>query len=182
MMRWQVVVLGVVVLAWAHAGGAAPSVSPYAGQESRPIKALSPDEVEAYLSGSGMGLAKAAELNRYPGPRHVLDLADQLALSTEQREKTTRLFEAMRADATRLGAEIVARERELDARFAAGRISSAELDRLVAELGTLQGRLRGTHLRAHLVQREILTPAQRHQYGALRGYDAGTPAPPHRGH
>lgn len=49
--------------------------SPYAGQESREIKALSPDEIAALRKGDGMGFAKAAELNGYPGPRHVLDLA-----------------------------------------------------------------------------------------------------------
>ena len=35
------------------------------------IKALSSEEVEQYLSGAGMGYAKAAELNRHPGPIHV---------------------------------------------------------------------------------------------------------------
>ena len=42
--------------------------SPYAGQESREIKSLSPAEVDGYLAGAGMGFAKAAELNGYPGP------------------------------------------------------------------------------------------------------------------
>src|SRR5262245_34850176 len=36
--------------------------TPYAGQQAREIKALSSEEIESYLSGSGMGLAKAAEL------------------------------------------------------------------------------------------------------------------------
>ena len=47
----------------------ANSQSPYVGQESREIKALSPQEISDYLSGKGMGLAKAAELNGYPGQR-----------------------------------------------------------------------------------------------------------------
>lgn len=42
--------------------------SPYTGEQAREIKALSADEVNAYLNGQGAGLAKAAELNRYPGP------------------------------------------------------------------------------------------------------------------
>ena len=37
--------------------------------------------VQSYLSGAGMGYAKAAELNRHPGPMHVLELADQLKLA-----------------------------------------------------------------------------------------------------
>jgi len=51
--------------------------SPYAGQEKRSIKALSQAQIENFLSGAGMGFAKAAELNHYPGPKHVLELADQ---------------------------------------------------------------------------------------------------------
>jgi Spy/CpxP family protein refolding chaperone len=179
------IVLGLGALAWTAAGGAAPPApSPYAGQETRPIKALSHDEVQGYLAGSGMGYAKAAELNRYPGPRHVLDLADRLALSADQRRKTERLFESMRGEAVRLGEQVVARERELDRLFAAGAISPESLERLTGELGALQGRLRAAHLRAHLAQREILTPVQRQHYETLRGYGgADTPhGGAHRGH
>ena len=42
------------------------------------VNALSPDEVQQYLAGAGMGYAKAAELNHFPGPMHVLELADKL--------------------------------------------------------------------------------------------------------
>src|SRR5512140_1710908 len=51
--------------------------SPYAGEEKREIKSLSADVIEQYNQGEGMGMAKAAELNHYPGPRHVLMAADQ---------------------------------------------------------------------------------------------------------
>jgi Spy/CpxP family protein refolding chaperone len=172
----------IIVLFSALDGFAAPPASPYAGQESRAIKALSPQEVQDYLAGRGMGLAKAAELNRYPGPRHVLELADQLGLSPEQRAETERIFETMEAEASRLGAEIVARERELDRRFAAGGVAADELGRLLDELGSLQSRLRMVHLRAHLAQRDVLTPAQRQQYEVLRGYDPVPAVPAHRGH
>lgn len=57
----------------------------YAGQQSRDIKALSEEEVQGYLAGAGMGFARAAELNRYPGPMHALEHADALALSQGQR-------------------------------------------------------------------------------------------------
>ena len=55
--------------------------SPYAGQETRAIKALSPEDLEELRTGAGMGLAKAAELNGYPGPLHVLALAKELQLT-----------------------------------------------------------------------------------------------------
>ena len=38
--------------------------------------------------------ALAAELNGYPGPSHVLELADKLELSTEQRASMQRLFDS----------------------------------------------------------------------------------------
>ena len=66
-MQWtwlcMVVVLGCAPLCWS-----AEPPSPYAGQEQREIQALSTEEIEGYLSGSGMGLAKAAELNHSPVP------------------------------------------------------------------------------------------------------------------
>ena len=58
-----------------------------------------------------MGLALAAELNGYPGPLHVLDLAQELQLTAEQRRKTRVLFEAMRAETSALGAELIEAER-----------------------------------------------------------------------
>ncbi len=45
--------------------------SPYAGFEDRPIKALEPAEVAAYLGGERMRYALAAKLNHYPGPKHA---------------------------------------------------------------------------------------------------------------
>jgi len=45
-------------------------VSKYAGEENRAIKSLSESDIEELLSGSGWGLAKAAELNGVPGPAH----------------------------------------------------------------------------------------------------------------
>src|SRR5919106_102480 len=113
------------------------------------------EEVQAYLSGEGMGFAKAAELNHYPGPRHVLDLADKLQLSSEQRGKTQAIFNRMKSEAVDLGKQVVEKEALLDSRFAGGTISEAELKQLLAEIADLQGKLRATHLRAHLAQRQV---------------------------
>src|SRR5215831_6066543 len=93
------------------------SQSPYAGLESREIKALSPQEISDYLAGKGMGFAKAAELNGYPGPAHVFELATQLHLTPEQKAKTEALFQKMQARAIGLGKELVEQERALDRLF-----------------------------------------------------------------
>jgi hypothetical protein len=173
-----------LTLALALAAGTplhAAAPSPYAGETQRAIKALSAADVEAYLEGKGQGLARAAELNGYPGPRHVLDLADALALTPGQRARTQQLFASMQGDARRLGRLLVEAEAQLDRRFAGRAVDVASLDAALDRIGALQADLRGVHLRAHLAQVGILTPAQIARYDRLRGYTAGGDAA-HHGH
>ena len=169
-MRWKWVLLATAFF-YTTAVWAGEALSPYTGQETREIKALSKEEIDGYLSGGGMGFAKAAELNHYPGPRHVLELAGQLRLSDEQRKRTQLIFERMKSQATSLGKQLVEKEQLLDSRFAAGTISNAELERLVTEISVIQGKLRAVHLRAHLAQRVVLTQDQIRLYDSLRGYE-----------
>ena len=156
----------------------AQSQSPYAGQESREIKALSAQEISDYVSGRGMGLAKAAELNGYPGPVHVLDLAAQLDLTAEQKRKTEALVERMQARAIPLGKELVEEERALDRVFASHSVTPEALSAALSRIASLQGRVREVHLAAHLEQITLLTPEQVMRYNMLRGYGvaAGTGA------
>jgi len=142
----------------------------YAGEERREIKALSDGEVEDYLAGRGMGLARPAELNHHPGPRHVLDLAGPLGLSADQIAATQRIFDAMQQQAIRLGERFVAQERALDRMFADGAADEAALREAALEAARLQGELRFTHLRAHVAMRRLLTAEQTARYDELRGY------------
>jgi Spy/CpxP family protein refolding chaperone len=144
--------------------------APYTGQQTRSIKALSPEDISALLKGKGMGIAKAAALNGYPGPKHVLDLALELNLTPDQREQVQAIFDRMSAAAKPLGTELVERERVLDQLFGSGEIAP---DRLTAEttaMAQLQGRLRLVHLTAHLGTRALLSPVQIALYQQLRGY------------
>jgi hypothetical protein len=93
-------------------------VSPYAGMQARPIKALSAEQIADLRAGRGMSLALAAELNGYPGPRHVLELGEQLGLTDQQRAAVQRLFDNMTAEVLRLGQELISQEAELDRLFA----------------------------------------------------------------
>ncbi len=115
--------------------------SPYAGQESREIKALSAEEVQQYLTGQGMGFAKTAELNRYPGPKHVLGLAEQLTLAPEQASQTWKIRAAMNAEAIRLGRLLVEKESKLDRLFAQEKITERQLNDLVSDIAQFQGRI-----------------------------------------
>jgi Spy/CpxP family protein refolding chaperone len=149
------------------------SKSPYAGEESRAIKSLSDEDIKKYRSGEGMGQAKVAEMNHYPGPRHVLQVASQLQLSGEQKAQAERLYDVMHEKAVKLGEEIVEREKRLSEAFSGGGISRNELVASVTELGRLQGELRAAHLEAHLGMKGLLTAAQIRQYDELRGYHGG---------
>jgi Spy/CpxP family protein refolding chaperone len=157
----------------------ANTVSPYAGQESREIKALSTEDVQSYLSGKGMGFAKAAELNGYPGPLHVLELASEIGLDAEQKQRTEALFKSMQSKAVALGRPLVEEEVRLDELFSSKAITRESLARSLKRIGELQAQVRQVHLETHLTQIEILTPAQVSKYMALRGYANAQPTEGH---
>ncbi len=155
------------------ASNAFASDSPYQGEQFRAIKALSEGEVIGLKNGQGMGFAKVAELNHYPGPKHVLDLAAELGLTDEQFSETSVIFNRMRAEAIRLGKELVDAETALDKMFENSSVTSEALDNRLTAIGNTRAQLRGVHLKAHLLQRTVLTQHQRHRYDSLRGYSSG---------
>lgn len=170
----------------AHAH-AAPAPSPYAGEQTRRIKSLADGDVAALLSGAGAAFAKAAELNGYPGPAHVIELREQLALSPSQLQASQALLAAHKERARAMGAQLVEAERRLDALFAERRAEPEAVEAATAEVGRLQARLRAEHLNTHLQQTLLLQAAQVQAYNQLRGYAAAPPAAPagrsdHPGH
>jgi Spy/CpxP family protein refolding chaperone len=153
---------------------------PYAGQQARSIKALSAEQVADLRAGRGMGLALPAELNGWPGPMHVLELADQLGLDAAQRAAVQAQFAAMRSEAVAQGEAVIAAEAALDALFARGAPTPETVGAATLAVGQAQAALRAVHLRFHLATTAVLTPAQRARYGELRGYAATqAPAPGH---
>ena len=147
--------------------------TPYAGMQARSIKALSEQQIADINAGRGMGLALAAELNGYPGPSHVLELADKLELSADQRAGVQRLFDAMKAEAMPLGTKLIAQEADLDKQFADRSVTPDSLKATTAAVAATQGMLRETHLKYHLSTGSILTPSQMTKYAELRGYGGG---------
>ena len=158
--------------------------APYAGQQARQVKALSNPEIDDLRAGRGMGLAKAAELNSYPGPAHVLELRDQLQLSPQQVQRTEELRAAMTKDAAALGDLILEREAALDSLFRDGKATQAAVQAASVEIGALQGRLRAVHLNTHIAMKALLRPEQVAIYDRLRGYTKASDAKPagHGGH
>src|SRR4051812_4466656 len=84
--------------------GSAFAQIPHAGIQTPSIKALSEQQVAGLGAGLGMGLALAAELNSYPGASHVLELAERLELTADQRAGVQRMLESMKMEAVPLGA------------------------------------------------------------------------------
>ena len=154
---------------------------PYAGQQERDIKALSPDEVKQFLSGAGMGYAKSAELNRFPGPMHVLELADKLDLTPEQRARTKTLMDGHKAEARAIGTKRVESERAIEMLFRSGKLDDTALAKSVREAAVLEGEYRLAHLETHRRMRALLSDEQVARYVRLRGYE-GAAAVSHEGH
>jgi Spy/CpxP family protein refolding chaperone len=158
-------------LALALAASAAPAQhQPYAGLEARPVKALSSEQIADLKAGKGMGLALAAELNGYPGPAHLLELADQLALTSAQRARIDAMYRAMKDETIPLGERLIAEETELDRHFAARTITEASLVSSTRAIGATQAALRAAHLKYHLQTVALLSPEQISRYNELRGY------------
>lgn len=144
--------------------------SPYAGMQNRAIKALSERQIADLRAGKGMSFALPAELNGYPGPAHVLELAGPLDLTADQELKTRRLFEQMQAEAKTLAEELISREAELDSLFRHGKANPESVREAAANAAHAQGMLRASHLRYHLQMMDVLTSTQVARYNALRGY------------
>ena len=117
-----------------------------------------------------MAYAKAAELNGYPGPAHVLELATQLQLDDEQLSATRKLMEAHRGRASAIGEQLIEAERTLDLAFSSRPVDAQGTEDLTPQIGTLQARLRAEHLQTHLAQTALLSGRQVASYQSLRGY------------
>ena len=149
--------------------------SKYIGQERREIKSLSNDDIQELKAGAGWGLAKAAELNGLPGPKHILEMKKEIELTAEQERAIVALYNDMHTEAVELGHKLIEYERELNNRFAERNIDEKGLDELLTKISETYKSLRYTHLSAHLKTPGILTEAQIKNYNKLRGYSSDDP-------
>tara|TARA_R110002072_G_scaffold130040_21_gene268801 strand:- start:383 stop:925 length:543 start_codon:yes stop_codon:yes gene_type:complete len=164
-MKRFVLLIGLGIIATATI-----AASPYKAFSDRPVKAMSGERIDALKTGKGAGYALAAELNGYPGPRHVIDLADGLGLTAAQKTAAEKLFDEMISEAVPLGTAIVEAETALESLFRSGNITEAALVRQTGEIGVLEARLRATHLKYHLAMKDLLSRHQIALYDRLRGY------------
>ena len=144
-----------------HAHAAAPDSS-----EAAAI--LSAQQLADLREGRGMGYALAAERYGYPGPRHVLELSDALALTAAQKRAVEAQFAAMKAESVRVGAELIGEAAVLEKLFSSRTATPGSIGEASARFGAAEGRLRATHLRYHLATLEILSAGQVRRYRELR--------------
>ncbi len=175
-------VAAVALLGPPFAGMALAEDAPYTGQQAREIASLSEADIAALLAGQGWGLAKPAELNGYPGPLHVLELATELALTPEQTDDINALYEEMRAAAQAAGRVYIAAEAHLSMMFRMGHASPDRLEGLLEDSAEALARLRAVHLAAHLEVTPMLTETQIDTYQRLRGYAEDGAHSGHDGH
>jgi hypothetical protein len=145
-----------------------------AAREGTGIPALSEAQAASYLDGEAMWQASVAELNHYPSPRRVLELAEALELAEEQRRATAKLREETRREAIRLGEELVALEQRLNRIFAWNQATADNIAKIVLDIGTLQAQLRLTHLVASIRQKSLLMEEQVKRYDELQGRGMGS--------
>lgn len=146
------------------------TTSPHAHAQSGEVPSLTPDEVRALRNGDGMGLARAAELNHFPGPKHLLDLRAELKLSHVQIEQVEAIHRKMKTRAIAKGEDILQAEIRLANLFASGSPAPTQVNRATEHLGVLRGQLRAIHLLAHIESARELAPGQIKAYNRLRGY------------
>lgn len=170
-----VLAAGLVVLA----GCATPAdpATPYQDRVDDPVAGLTPEEIGDLRAGNGMGYALAAELNGYPGPKHVLDLAEELELTADQRDRVASIRQGMLAEAVPAGERLIDAHMALDALFSNREATPENVRAATATVAEAEAALRAVHLEAHIVTLQVLTHEQNQQYQALRGYGDG-----HSGH
>ena len=137
--------------------------------KSRYVRALSVEQIKQYLQGGDMGYSKPAEVNHFPSPERVLQFSEHLQLSAEQISATQILLDEHRAEARRLGAELIEAERELEGLFRSGRINSTALAAAVRRFMHAEGQYRLLHLETHRRMRLLLSEEQVQRYVEARG-------------
>ncbi len=124
------------------------------------LSGVSEQEKEMLLKGGGLGAGMIAMTNGYPGPKHVLEMGDDLELTAAQRESIGTIYGKVKAESVKLGTELVEKDEALAALFTTGSVSTKDVEKRSREIGELQGRLRAAHLNAHVQTHAELTPAQ----------------------
>jgi Spy/CpxP family protein refolding chaperone len=154
-------------------GSAVKAPSAYVSLLDTEIRGLDQDTIEGYLTGKGLGQALPAELNGYPGPRHTIDMAEELELTEEQLAQVQALFDDMQTAVIPLGEKYLESVAELELTFREGTITDQYLQSQLEKITATEAQMRYVHLSTHLATIDILSHDQIMQYNMMRGYGDG---------
>ena len=143
---------------------------PYAGLQDRGIASLSEQDIAQLRSGGGWGLALPAELSGLPGPKHVLELRDELDLTPQQIAEVEAIYEQVQAEAIEIGLRFIDAEAAITQIFRQGDVDPEALKRALETAEGLRSDLRFAHLSRHQQTADLLTPEQIEAYNIARGY------------
>ena len=121
------------------------------------LSALSKEDLKGLRRGHGTpfgDMAKAAELNGFPGPRHVLDLKRN-GLTSKQVSEIEEIYRKMNLLYIKVGAELVAKA-FMDREFKEKRVNSKSLKKMIQSSAVKYSELRYIQLVAHLETAKIL--------------------------
>jgi len=157
-----------VLLGCAALVAAAPATRPQqTGSAMQHHHSCLEEERASIERGEGFGMAMAADMAGYPGPRHVLDMASELGLTADQKTGVEKIFAAMHEKAVTRGKELFEAQARLEQMFRDGR-PEADLREQSFRVDSIHAELRWVHLSAHLAAQKILTAEQIAKYTRLR--------------
>ena len=128
-----------------------------------------PSDRNALLNGLEGDYGKTAEINSYPSPKSLLELATTLNLSSIQKSRLSDIHNSTVARAKQLGKEIVQIENELNQAFQGRIINEKSCADDALQIGRLRGKLRGVILNSHIKAKAVLNDSQLSMYKKLHG-------------
>lgn len=128
-----------------------------------------PSDRDALLKGLEGDNGKTAEMNKYPSPKDLLELATTLNLSSVQKSRLIEIRDNTISRAKQLGKEIVQIENELHKAFQARIINEKSCTDDAQQIGRLRGRLRAVFLTSHIRAKAVLNDSQVSMYRKIQG-------------
>jgi hypothetical protein len=128
-----------------------------------------PPDRNTLLNGFEGDLGKTGEINSYPSPKSILELATTLNLSSIQKSRLSDIQSNTVARAKQLGKEIVQIENELYRAFQARIVNEKSCTDDAQQIGRLRGKLRGIFLNARIRAKAVLNESQISMYRQISG-------------
>lgn len=133
-------------------------------QQVSPLKFISSQNYQYYKNGGNSDLYLIAEVNNYPSPGSVLQLAKELSLTTDQKHQVNMIHIELNRKVKEMGGFLIKEQTKLNQLFETRKIDEGSLIYYTNKIGALEGELRNAYLRAHLRTSTLLSAQQLKKY------------------